>query len=74
MEISFSNIYYFNIDMFKMGLINKEEVRDFRNNESLFMYYYFLVFSLIWDNCSSCWLGIIFIVSIEWNFFWFWVF
>lgn len=27
MEISLPNIHYFNIDMSKMGLINKEEVR-----------------------------------------------
>lgn len=29
MEISLPNIHYFNIDMSKMGLINKEEVREF---------------------------------------------
>lgn len=34
MEISLPNIHYFNIDMSKMGLINKEEVRDFQNIES----------------------------------------
>ena len=28
MEISLPNIHYFNIDMSKMGLINKEEVRE----------------------------------------------
>lgn len=27
MEISLTNIHYFNIDMSKMGLVNKEEVR-----------------------------------------------
>lgn len=27
MEISLPNIHYFNIDMSKMGLINKDEVR-----------------------------------------------
>lgn len=30
MEISLPNIHYFNIDMSKMGLINKEEVRTFK--------------------------------------------
>lgn len=29
MEISLPNIHYFNIDMSKMGLINKDEVREF---------------------------------------------
>ena len=28
MEISLPNIHYFNIDMSKMGLINREEVRE----------------------------------------------
>lgn len=28
MEISLPNMHYFNIDMSKMGLINKEEVRE----------------------------------------------
>lgn len=74
MEISLPNIHYFNIDMSKMGLINKEEVRDFRNNESSFMHHHPPVSSSTWDNCSSCWLGIIFIVSTEWNPPWLWVF
>lgn len=32
MEISLPNIHYFNIDMSKMGLINKEEVRELLKN------------------------------------------
>lgn len=53
MEISLPNIHYFNIDMSKMGLINKEEVRDFKNSESTFLPHLPSVSSSIWDNINT---------------------